>query len=206
MGGGRGDHFGRNTMMDFGICNAIHHDFSFSPISKLSMGEAWWARHASWMKRFGDVPLAVSLEEDFAKMVDWIYRGTLLYQFYLEREMAAWDTAGGGIRMRFADGVVAEVCVETPESLRVTWDDLLIALGNDRFIPRDGVVYAYSLTGCDREWVLPRELRGRKLAAVNLTRDGRGKSASHEPLGERIRLRLEPGGPVKIFPVSPAGA
>jgi len=186
--------------MDFGTCNAIHHDFSYAPISKEAMGETWWARHAAWMKRFGDVPLAVSLQEDFAKMVDWIYRGTLLYQFYLEREMVAWDPVGGGVRMRFADGAVAEVCVETPESLRVTWDDLQIASGDDRFIPRGDAVYAYSRTGSERNWDLPRTLRGRKLDVLILSRDGRGTSAAHELRGDRIRLRLEPGVPVKILP------
>ena len=198
MGGGRGDHFACNSTMDFGICNAIHHDFSYKAISREALGAAWWAKHASWMKNFGDVPLTLSLVDHFAKIVDWIYRGTLLYQFHLEREMIAWESLGQGIRMRFGDGVTADVCVDSPESLNVTWGDVLIATRDDRFIPRNAAIYAYSRIGSERDWVLPKAFQGRKLQLFTLTQGGCGPAPRHTLEKDRIRLTLEPGTPVKI--------
>lgn len=199
MGGGRGDHFACNSTMDFGLCNAIHHDFSYKAVSKDALGEAWWAQHASWMKNYGDVPLTLSLTDHFAKITDWIYRGTLLYQFYLEREMTAWEPLGQGVRMRFGDGVIADVCVDSPESLYVTWGDVLIATRDDRFIPRGAAIYAYSRTGGERDWALPEAFGGRNLQLFTLTRDGRGPAPEHAVEGKQLRLTLEPGVPVKIM-------
>ena len=44
-------------------------------------------------------------------IVDRIYRGSLLNLFYLEREMLSWDEEGDGVRIRFAGGVEAQVCI-----------------------------------------------------------------------------------------------
>ena len=39
MGGGRGDHYGGATTMDFGICKSIHQDITYRPVSVSSLGK-----------------------------------------------------------------------------------------------------------------------------------------------------------------------
>jgi len=38
--------------------------------------------------------------------------------------------------------------------------DVVIADDDERFIPRGDAIYAYSLAGSEREWVLPKRFRG----------------------------------------------
>jgi hypothetical protein len=200
MGGGRGDHYGGSKPTDFGICNAIHQDFTYRAVDSKSVGEDVWKRDFYWL----DQPkLTVSYERDWQQMVDWIYRGVLLYHFYLEREMASWEDVDGGVRFRFSDGTVAEVGIGSEDRLRVTMGDVLVAEDDERFIPRGGAVYAYSRRGSERMWTLPPALRGRALNVFELSRGGRMPAAKHGETGNSIGLRLAAGIPVKIVPERP---
>ena len=38
MGGGRGNHYGRSTTADYGICKSFHQDITCHPISTGSIG------------------------------------------------------------------------------------------------------------------------------------------------------------------------
>jgi hypothetical protein len=94
--------------------------------------------------------------------------------------------------------VVAEVCIESEEHLRVTMGDVTVADGDDRFIPRGDAVFAYSKHGSNRRWKLPPHLRGKELQVFTLGVDGRGPASDCELFEDAIRLELEAGVPVKI--------
>ncbi len=202
MGGGRGDHVGRYTTMDWGICNAIHQDFSYDPISRQALGDAAWERDFSWLVAQGDVPLTVSWREDVQGVLDRIYGGVLLHQFYQEQEMLSWEQAGSGVRMRFTGDVVADVCIDGPDTLVVRQGQVLIADGPDRFLPRGDAVYAYSPTGSARQWRLPPSLCGRPLVAFTLSPAGRGPAPEHTWCDDGVWLRLRPHEPVKLMPLT----
>ncbi len=196
MGGGRGDHYGGATTMDFGICKSIHQDITYHPISVASIGEEAFLRRFPWMHAMTRVTL--SFQDNWDQIVDRIYRGSLLNLFYLEREMLSWDEQGGGVRIRFSGGVEAAVCIAGPEQLRVTWGDVVVADGDDRFVPLGDAVYCYSLRGGRRDWTLPERLRGRKLQLYSLSRDGRGPAPEHAVDGQRLTMTLPAGVPVKV--------
>ena len=129
------------------------------------------------------------------ELLDGIYLGTLLYHYYLERELTVAHIDDKEARLRFSDGV--ETLVRRDNSLlRVTRGDVVIADGFDRFIPRDGRVYAYSRDGSERTWRLPTELRGRSLRLRPL---GSEKDESKVVAGGSDRaLKLQPRVPLKI--------
>ncbi|HUT26379.1 MAG TPA: endo-alpha-N-acetylgalactosaminidase family protein, partial [Sumerlaeia bacterium] len=197
VGGGRGDHCGQNTVADYGICNAIHRDITYEPISRESVAPDVWKERFHWLET---PELTDSFRTDWPVIVDRIYRGVLLHHFYNEREMLAWDNVGDGWRITYADDVVAEVCIDSPESLNVTWGGVVVAAGDDRFIPRDGAIHAYSRDGCERDWVLPVIFRGRPLRVFTLSKEGRGPAPEYRLEKDRIRLKLAPRTPVKIVP------
>ena len=97
------------------------------------------------------------------------------------------------MKIRFAAGVRAEVCVGGSDRLRVTWNDVVVADGEDRFVPLAGAVYCYSLRGCRREWLLPPALRGRPLALFSLSAAGRGPAPDYRLAGDRLTVSLEEG-------------
>lgn len=196
MGGGRGDHYGGATTMDFGICKSIHQDITYRPISVDSLGKEVFLGRFPWLQ--SQARATTSFREDWQEIVDRIYRGSLLNLFYLEREMLSWTREGGGVRIRFSGDVEASVCIDGPEQLRVTWGDVVVADGDDRFVPLGGAVYCYSLRGGRRTWTLPKRLRGRALKLYGLSRDGRGPAPEHAVEGDRLTLALAPGAPVKV--------
>ena len=195
MGGGRGDHYGAGNSMDLGIGSSIHQDFTYRAVDRGAMSEERWQELFYWLEHDS---LTVSLEKDWPEMVDRIFRGSLLYLFYLEHEMVAWDVVGAGFRVRYDDDIVAEIGIESPDALRVTWGDMLVAEDDDRFVPLGGAVYAYSLRSSRKRWMLPKGLRGKELEVFTLTRDGRGRAPEYRMEGDRIALTLEAGVPVKI--------
>lgn len=194
-GGGRGSHFGQHTTYDYGVCNSIHIDFTAHPWPPDDLPAEIREKHFGWLptKR-----LTWSQEENWKEITDCLYLGSLLHHFYNEREMLIWDDIGSGRRLTFTGGVVAEICLDGPDSLRVTMNDVVVADGSDRFIPRGGGVYAYSQNGSDRTWTLPENLRGKELSLFTLTDSGRGRTPDYEVLGNNLRLRLFAGEPVKI--------
>ncbi|MBM3265762.1 MAG: hypothetical protein FJY97_20405, partial [candidate division Zixibacteria bacterium] len=197
-GGGRGSHFGQHTPYDYGICNSIHFDISAQPLPPDNLPADVKEKYFGWL-RFPRVTW--TFEENRKAILDCIYLGTLLHHFYNEREMLVWDDVGDGHRVVYAGGVVAEIRLHGPDSLRVICGDMTIADGGDRFIPRSGAVYAYSRDGSDRLWTLPDTLRNRPLAVHLLTETGRKPAVGWKISGNAIHLCLLPGEPVKIEPV-----
>ena len=115
------------------------------------------------------------------------------------REMLIWDDVGDGHRLTFEGGVVAEICIESEESLNVIMGEVTVADGNDRFIPRDGAIYAYSKDGSRKRWTLPGNFRNETLQVFTLTPEGRGPAPDYNISEDIIQLSLDAGVPVKIL-------
>ena len=187
MGGGFGSHFGQISRYDFGLVQNIHEDLSYHS-----------AKNLEGLLPVGSTRHSASLEDNWQVIVDKIYRGSLLSHFYLEREMTNLQIDGENVHMEFGKKeVIADV---TREHVKVTWGDVVVADDDDRFIPRDNAIYVYSLAGTDREWVLPKKFRGKKLKVFTLTKDGRGTAPDYELKKTSIKIKLQPGVPVKIMP------
>ena len=197
MGGGRGDHYGGGTTADYGICKSFHQDITYHPISVQSLGREAFDAHFPWLAP--RTRLTLSFEEDWQEIVERIYLGSLLNLFYLQHEMLAWDDADGGVLMRFAGGIRAEVGVGSPERLLVTWNDVVVADGGDRFVPLGDGVHCYSRHGCRRAWLLPPALRGRPLELFTLSAAGRGAAPEHRLQGDRLTLALAARVPAKVI-------
>jgi len=130
--------------------------------------------------------------------VDCIYLGTLLHHFYNERGMLIWDEVGNGWRITYAGDVVAEVGIQSQESLKVTIKEIILAEDNDRFILLHEAIYAYSKDGSNRNWRLPLDFQGVPLQIFTLSIDGRGSTPNYKLSEQTIHLKLEAGVPVKI--------
>jgi len=129
------------------------------------------------------------------QLLDGIYLGTLLYHFYLEREMTAAHIDDESARLVFSDG--AETFVKRDSSrLLVTLGDVVIADNYDRFIPRGNSIYAYSRDGSHKSWVLPPQFRDKDVEVRKLGDPGGAATAVHT--GDRIDLDLKPRTPIKI--------
>lgn len=194
LGGGWGSHMGPQSRYELGLGSSIHQDVSYLPIDREALGDAVWKKYFSWMN--GPRGLTVSFTKDWDDLVDRIYRGTLLYHFYLEREMTRLERVPGGVRQEYGN---REVIVDNANHrLKVTWGNVLVADDDDRFVPRGDAVYAYSLAGSERDWTLPERLTGKKLEVFTLGSNGRGPAPQHRLERDRIHLKLAPRTPVKI--------
>ena len=76
---------------------------------------------------------------------------------------------------------------------------LLIAEDDERFVPTYGGIYAYSLNGSDRSWVLPEEFRNARLKVYEMTEKGRSEFKNFSLSGNMIHLKLENHQAVKII-------
>ncbi|OXS55497.1 hypothetical protein B1A99_22505 [Cohnella sp. CIP 111063] len=143
----------------------------------------------------GEQFLANDFESKRDQVVDIIYLGSMLYQFYLEREMAEWREDGRRIYIRYSDGVTVDID-KAEERLAVRWGQVTVALDGDRFVPLGDRIYAYSRDGLDREWTLPEHWRGGGFAAYRMSGEGRERIAEYPAGSSSVRLRLEPRVPV----------
>ncbi len=198
-GGGRGSHFGDYTASDYGICSNFHIDVVGRPWPPDDLPEDIYEGHFGWLDEQGIENLTWDLDENWKQIVDCIYLGALLHHFYNEREMLIWDDVGDGHRLTFEGGVVAEICIESEESLNVIMGEVTVADGNDRFIPRDGAIYAYSKDGSRKRWTLPGNFRNETLQVFTLTPEGRGPAPDYNISEDIIQLSLDAGVPVKIL-------
>ena len=103
-----------------------------------------------------------------------------------------------GLRQAEAPQPLVQSIPAAADRVLVTWGDITVADDDDRFIPRGDAIYAYSLTGSEREWVLPPAFRGRNLEAFTLSREGRGPAPRYTAKDRAVLLALEPRTPVKI--------
>jgi len=133
---------------------------------------------------------------DWDRLLDDIYLGTLLYHFYLEREMTVFRMDDKEVHLRFADGVTT-VASRDNTSLEVTHGDLVIAHDYDRFIPRGEAIYAYSRDGCQRRWLLPAAFRHKTLNVRTLGAEG-DAAISRVEASDGVDLDLKPRTPVKL--------
>ena len=138
------------------------------------------------------------LQTDWSFILDYLYLGRMLYRFYLEREIVELSMPPGQMRWRFADGVQVEL-EERKEHLKVTWGDLLIASGHDRFIPLPDAIYIYSRDGGEKTWKLPADWRGVPLEIFALSRTGRQPAPPHKLTSDSLWLKLPPRQPVKLL-------
>ena len=182
-GGGYGDHVGPPRTLDLALGSSIHQDFTYLP---------WKNTDPNLRAEY----VTVSFERDWEEMVRRIYLGSLLYQFYLEREMTRFDGDADGFTASYGQDVVVEY--RKPDSLRVTWGAVVVAEGTDRFIPRGSAIYAYSEHGAQRAWPLPEAFRGKPLRVFTLGRNGRGPAPEYHLEADRIWLKLAPRTPVKL--------
>lgn len=131
------------------------------------------------------------------RIVDIIFLGSLLYRFYLAREMVEWREDEEKVYIRYADGVTVNIR-KKEQQLTVRWDRLVIADNDDRFIPLEDRIYLYSRHGSDRSWPLPPDWLETGIAAVRLEADGGRPPAAFELTDGEIRLRLDPRTPVML--------
>ncbi|OBZ15796.1 endo-alpha-N-acetylgalactosaminidase family protein [Bacillus sp. FJAT-26390] len=143
----------------------------------------------------GEMVKSASFDSNWNQIVDILYLGSMLYRFYLAREMVEMREDEHTVMMRFGDGVTM-MADKGANRLAVTWGDLVIADNDDRFIPIDNRIYAYSRHGSERAWTLPRTWQGMKYQAYRLTKDGRELYDDYTAEDRSIRIKLEPHVPV----------
>jgi len=195
MGGGWGDHTGPQSRFELGLGSSIHQDFSYLPIDRESLGDEIWDKYFHWFDRPSG--LTLSFVKDWDEIVDRIYRGTLLYHFYLEHEMTNFQRVPDGVRIEYDN---KEIVVENANNhLRVTWGDVIIADDDDRFIPCGNAIYAYSLAGSECDWILPERFRVKELQVFTLSKNGKGAPPDYKLEKDRIHLKLEPRIPVLLL-------
>jgi len=167
-----GGRFWPPSVWGYGLGTSINWDVVYGDCAKEWYGCEWW-------------PL----------LLDGIYLGTLLYHYYLEREMLSAKLDDDGARLLFADGT--ETYVKRDNSgLRVWRGDLVLADGFDRFIPRGNTIYAFSRDGSQKDWVLPDRFRNQVLTVEELGEEPPARERLRA--GDSIRLLLKPRTPVRI--------
>lgn len=196
VGGGRGSHTGNLTRMDYALGSSIHQDISYKPVNKQTIDPAVWKKMDMdrWCPPEG---LTMSFEKDWDKIVQVIYEGTFLYQFYLEREMTNYQPVKGGLRMEYNFGEVVMTIMDN--ELMVKYGETVVAHNEERFIPRGDAIYAYSRDGGSFNWILPKEFQGRKLKAYALSKDGKKSFSDFTINGNNIKIKLGATAPVKII-------
>ncbi len=134
-----------------------------------------------------------------AHMKELIYLSSILYHFFLTKEMLEVnrDTING-YTARFSDDVVSTYDGPTGH-LKVTWKDVIIAEDGERFVPVHGGIYAFSQKGADREWLLPEGFRDRKLQVIELTGSGKKAFTDYVVSADKIRIKLAANQSVKII-------
>lgn len=199
VGGGRGSHFGHLTRMDYALGSSIHQDISYNTLSKATIDPTVWKNNDMdrWCPPGG---LTMSFQSDWDLIVQVIYEGTLLYHFYLEREMTNYQPIEGGLKMEYNYGEAVMTIIDN--ELTVKYGETVVAHNEERFIPRNGAIYAYSRNGGSFEWVLPIEFVGKKLIAFALSKDGKKPFSDFKVEGKNIRIKLGGTEPVK-FTIDP---
>ena len=174
VGGGTGRHCGELTARDYALGSNIHVDFSYE------------RRQA-----------VVNYREDFRGMVDRIYLGSLLYLYFLQRELIVCRVDDDGrVHIEYDDGT--NVDIVSDHSMTVTKGDMIIAKDNDtRCIPLNGELYIYAQIGNGEvmTFMLPPEWHGKSIKMIRLTRDGSeeddSREGENEPLYKILDDRIE---------------
>ena len=159
-----------------GLGNSITQDFSYRP--------------------YTDKYSFVGKGKDKVKQI--VYLSAILYQFFLTKEMLEVTRNADGYKVRFSDNVTSTYDKKT-NHLEVTWNNVVIADNDERFIPIHGGIYAYSKNGTEREWLLPENYRNANLKLFELTENGRKEFKNYKIKNESIILKLTANQSVKIL-------
>lgn len=158
-----------------GLGNSITQDFSYRPYD-------------------GKYPF---LGKGKTKIKQIVYLSAILYQFLLTKEMLGVNRNEDGYTVRFSDNVTSRYIKKT-NYLKVTWNNMVIADNDERFIPIHGGIYVYSMEGVEREWLLPENYRKANLKVYELTGNGRKEFKKYKINGDSISLKLTANQSVKI--------
>ncbi|MDP4248961.1 MAG: endo-alpha-N-acetylgalactosaminidase family protein [Bacteroidota bacterium] len=171
LGGGLGEGRGR---YECGLGTSLHEDLAYRKIGQ-----------------------NLSFVKDWNTIKERIYLGSLLYLYYQQRQIRNVKREPDLIRVYYDDGTIANIDTKN-NHLLVSRGNLVIARDDDRFIPLDSGIYAFSRNGSSADWVLPPEYSGKELEVFSLTEKGRGAAPEWRVTGNRIRLSLKAGEPVEI--------
>jgi Endo-alpha-N-acetylgalactosaminidase len=171
IGGGWLDGRGR---LECGLGTSLHQDISYSGKNN-----------------------TVNFIKDWKAIKERIYLGSMLYRYYMGRHLINVNWTRDSISLYFDDNTVTYINRKSNQLL-VKRGDITIALNDDRFIPFGNNIYAFSKTGSDRQWLLPKKFRNKSLVVFSLTAKGRGAVPAYELTGDSIRLKLLADVPVKI--------
>jgi len=195
VGGGRGSHFGHLSRMDYALGSSIHQDISYKALNKETIDPEVWKENDMdrWCPPQG---LTMSFEKDWDLIVQVIYEGTLLYHFYLEREMTNYQEITGGLKIEYNSGEAVMTIIDN--DLTVKMGETVVAHNEERFIPRGDAIYAYSREGGSFTWILPDVFAGKKLVAYALSKNGKVPFTGFNIDGKIIKLKLGATAPVKL--------
>jgi len=88
----------------------------------------------------------------------------------------------------------------TKEELQAEYEGIPLARGTDRFLPwRENIIYAFSLKGGLKEWILPPSWSGANIKAVVLTQGGEIPGPKMTIEGRTIKFQAPESLPVKIM-------
>ncbi|MFI5193754.1 MAG: endo-alpha-N-acetylgalactosaminidase family protein [Chitinophagales bacterium] len=171
IGGGLGDGRGR---YECGLGTSLHEDLAYRKIGQ-----------------------NLSFTKDWNTIKERIYLGSLLYLYYLQIQIMHVKMDPDRIRIYYEDGTVVDIDKKN-DHLLVSRGKLVIARDDDRFIPLNNRIYAFSRKGSEQEWVLPQDFAGKDLNVFSLTEKGRQPGPEWKVTGNRIHLILKADEPVEI--------
>lgn len=126
--------------------------------------------------------------------LDTYYLGTLLQYYLSKKQLVYLGPQGDGYAAKFEDGSVSSSGKDG--TLLVRSGEVTIASGQDRFIPiSDSEIRLYSVSGGDREWVLPRAWQGARVSVKELREDGAAAVDNFHVENLRLRLTMQPRRP-----------
>ncbi|MEO6961968.1 MAG: endo-alpha-N-acetylgalactosaminidase family protein, partial [Puia sp.] len=161
LGGGLGEGRGR---YECGLGTSLHEDLAYRKVGQ-----------------------NLSFVKDWTTIKERIYLGSLLYIYYQQRQILNVKRAPDLLKVYYDDGTIALIDTKN-NHLLVSRGNLVIARDDDRFIPLDSGIYAFSRNGSVQDWVLPPEYSGKELEVFSLTETGRGAVPEWRVTGNRIRL------------------
>jgi hypothetical protein len=172
LGGGLGEGRGR---FECGLGTSLHEDLTYRKINQ-----------------------GISFTNDWNKLKERIYLGSLLYIYYQQRQMLNVKKEADRVRVYYDDGTIADIDTKN-DQLLVSRGNLVIARDDDRFIPLGNGIYLFSRKGGEKEWTLPPDFIGKTLQVFSLTGKGREAAPAWKMSGNRIRILLKADVPVKII-------
>ena len=161
-----------------------------------------WAAGGSGLKErvaFGDSRNQnVTAGTPMVEITEGYYLNTLLQQHLQHLEATNYDDDGDRITITFGGQCVSSYDRKR-EAVRIQDGGILIATGNDRFVPvGEDRILAYSKSGGEQSWQLPRKWRGQGAEMWALTETGRQPGPRCRIESERIVFAAQAGRPYLI--------